>query len=75
MGTSDPESKPFQIPKQLVWKAYKSVKANDGAAGVDGCSVEDFEKDLKGNLYKEAYSKPQIIEKKNSPRAASYASR
>nr|WP_308128358.1 reverse transcriptase domain-containing protein [Frankia sp. CiP3] len=52
MGTSDPESKPFQIPKQLVWKAYKSVKANDGAAGVDGCSVEDFEKDLKGNLYK-----------------------
>ena len=52
MGKSGPESKPFQIPKQLVWEAYKSVKANDGAAGVDGCTVEDFEKDLKGNLYK-----------------------
>ncbi len=52
MGKSGPESKPFQIPKQLVWEAYKSVKANDGAAGVDGCSIEDFEKDLKGSLYK-----------------------
>lgn len=52
MGKSGPENKPFEIPKQLVWEAYKSVKANDGAAGVDGCSVEDFEKDLKGNLYK-----------------------
>jgi retron-type reverse transcriptase len=28
------------------------VRANKGAAGVDGCSIEDFEKDLKGNLYK-----------------------
>jgi RNA-directed DNA polymerase len=27
-------------------------RANKGAAGVDGCSVEDFEKDLKGNLCK-----------------------
>jgi RNA-directed DNA polymerase len=52
VGKSGPESKPFQIQKQLVWEAYKSVKANDGAAGVDGCSIEDFEKDLKDNLYK-----------------------
>src|SRR4030095_6329579 len=52
VGKSGPESKPFQIPKQLVWEAYKSVKANDGAAGVDGCSIEDFEKDLRNNLYK-----------------------
>jgi RNA-directed DNA polymerase len=36
----------------LVWEAYKRVKANKGAAGVDGQSVEDFEKDLQGNLYK-----------------------
>jgi hypothetical protein len=28
------------------------VKANRGAAGVDGESLEAFEKDLKGNLYK-----------------------
>ena len=52
MSKSGPEGKPFQIPKQLVWEAYKSVKANKGAAGVDGCSIEDFESDLRDNLYK-----------------------
>jgi group II intron reverse transcriptase/maturase len=40
------------IPKQLVWDAYQRVKANRGAAGVDGESLAAFEKDLKGNLYK-----------------------
>jgi len=44
--------KPFGISKWEVWEAYKKVKASKGAAGVDGCSVEDFEKDLRGNLYK-----------------------
>jgi RNA-directed DNA polymerase len=52
VGRSGPDRKPFQIPKQLVWEAYKQVKANKGAAGVDGCSIEDFEKDLRDNLYK-----------------------
>jgi RNA-directed DNA polymerase len=47
-----PEAKPYVIPKQLVWEAYKRVKANRGAAGVDGESLAAFEKDLKGNLYK-----------------------
>jgi group II intron reverse transcriptase/maturase len=47
-----PEAKPYSIPKQLVWKAYQRVKANHGAAGVDGQSLAAFEKDLKGNLYK-----------------------
>src|SRR6267378_3396854 len=47
-----PEAKPYNIPKQLVWKAYQRVKANRGAAGVDGESLAGFEKDLKGNLYK-----------------------
>jgi RNA-directed DNA polymerase len=46
------EAKPYVIPKQIVWDAYKKVKANRGAAGVDGQSLGDFEKDLKGNLYK-----------------------
>src|ERR1022692_2217027 len=46
------EAKPYDIPKQLVWKAYQRVKANRGAAGVDGVSLATFEKDLKGNLYK-----------------------
>jgi group II intron reverse transcriptase/maturase len=44
--------KSFNIPKGLVWEAYRRVAANKGAAGVDGCSVADFEKDLKGNLYR-----------------------
>jgi RNA-directed DNA polymerase len=47
-----PEAKPYDIPKQLVRDAYLRVKANRGAAGVDGVSLAAFEKDLKGNLYK-----------------------
>jgi group II intron reverse transcriptase/maturase len=47
-----PEAKPYVIPKQLVWEAYKRVKANRGAAGVDGESLAAFEKNLKGNLYR-----------------------
>lgn len=47
-----PEAKPYVIPKRLVWEAYRRVKANHGAAGVDGESLAAFEKDLKGNLYK-----------------------
>lgn len=44
--------KPFEISKHVVWEAYLRVKANRGAAGVDGESVEQFEADLQGNLYK-----------------------
>jgi hypothetical protein len=47
-----PDAKPYVIPKQLVWEAYQRVKANRGAAGVDGESLAMFEQDLKGNLYK-----------------------
>jgi hypothetical protein len=47
-----PEAKPYAIPKQLVWDAYQRVKANRGAAGVDGQSLAAFETDLKNNLYK-----------------------
>lgn len=46
------EAKPYQISKHLVLEAWKQVKANHGAAGVDGVSIEMFEKDLKRNLYK-----------------------
>ena len=45
-------SKPFDIDKKLVYEAYKAVKANGGAAGVDGQTIEQFEDDLKGNLFK-----------------------
>lgn len=44
--------KPFDIPKTLVWNAYQRVKANKGAAGVDGQSLAEFEQDEKNNLYK-----------------------
>src|SRR6266852_5835461 len=46
------EAKPFCISKWEVWEAYKRVKANKGAAGVDEQSIADFEKRLKPNLYK-----------------------
>src|SRR6266404_7333621 len=49
MRTTD---KPFSIDKKRVYQAYKAVKSNAGAAGVDGQSIEEFEADLKNNLYK-----------------------
>lgn len=45
-------TKSYDIPKQLVMNAFKAVKANAGAAGVDGQSIEEFESNLQGNLYK-----------------------
>jgi len=46
------KAKPFAIPKREVWEAFKRVKANQGAAGVDGQSILEFEADLSRNLYK-----------------------
>ena len=44
--------KPFNMDKKLVYEAYKAVKSKGGAAGVDGQTIEQFEADLKSNLYK-----------------------
>jgi RNA-directed DNA polymerase len=52
MSGQRPTEKPFDISKQEVWEAYLKVRANKGAPGVDGCSIEEFETDLRGNLYK-----------------------
>jgi retron-type reverse transcriptase len=44
--------KPFSIDKKLVYEAYKAVKANAGAAGVDRQTIEQFDANLRDNLYK-----------------------
>lgn len=49
MGTT---GKPFSIAKKQVYEAYKAVKSNKGAAGVDEQSLEQFEANLEKNLYK-----------------------
>jgi RNA-directed DNA polymerase len=46
------KAKPFDISKREVWEAFKKVKANQGAAGVDGQSIEVYEANLVDNLYK-----------------------
>ena len=46
------KTKSFDITKQMVYQAYKRIKANKGAAGVDHISLERFEDNLKDNLYK-----------------------
>lgn len=46
------EAKSFDIAKREVWEAYKRVKANRGAAGVDGVTIAEFERDLSKNLYR-----------------------
>ena len=46
------KTKPFGISKRAVWEAYRRVRKNGGAAGVDRQSLEEFERDLGNNLYK-----------------------
>src|SRR5215203_2956266 len=52
MGELKSSGKSFDISKWEVHDAWEKVRANKGAAGVDGCCIEEFEKDLKNNLYK-----------------------
>jgi RNA-directed DNA polymerase len=52
VGRSGPTDKSFDISKRLVWEAYRRVRANKGAPGVDEQSLAEFETDLKNNLYK-----------------------
>src|ERR1700757_1135371 len=52
MNSMHATDKPFNIDKKLVYEAYKAVKSNRGAAGVDEQTIEQFETDLSGNLYK-----------------------
>jgi RNA-directed DNA polymerase len=52
MTSSAMKDKPFKIDKRQVYKAYKAVKSNQGAAGVDGQTLQQFETDWKRNLYR-----------------------
>jgi RNA-directed DNA polymerase len=45
-------TKPYVIAKRAVWEAYQQVKANRGAAGIDGETLAMFEQNLSRNLYK-----------------------
>ncbi len=45
-------AKPYEISKHAVLEAWKLVRANKGAEGVDAQTIPDFEENLKGNLYK-----------------------
>ncbi len=71
-----PPSKPFLIDKRQVYEAYKAVHSKEGASGFYGTTIEQFEKELKGNLYeiwnrmsKGVYFRPPVravtIPKKN----------
>lgn len=46
------KARPFNISKREVWLAYKRVRENRGAAGVDDQTIAEFEKDLSNNLYR-----------------------
>jgi RNA-directed DNA polymerase len=52
VSESKSQVKPFEISKAMVWEAYRRVKANKGSAGVDGVTIEQYEQDLKNNLFK-----------------------
>jgi retron-type reverse transcriptase len=46
------KGKSYVIPKRLLWEAWLKVKENGGAAGADGVTIEQFEEDMQGNLFR-----------------------
>lgn len=65
------QGKAFEIPKQLVWRSYQLVRKNKGAAGCDGQTIKEFDKNRDANLYKiwnrlcsGSYFPPPVLEKR-----------
>ena len=52
MDKLESSGKPFEISKREVWEAYRRVKANRGAPGVDEVTLGEFDADLGNNLYR-----------------------
>ena len=46
------KTRPFEIDRWAVWGAWQKVRANQGSAGIDRISIEEYERDLKNNLFK-----------------------
>src|SRR5680860_1624036 len=46
------ETKSVPVSREMVWAAYKKVKANKGSAGVDEISMDEFDADRSKHLYK-----------------------
>lgn len=52
VSVSSAQGKSFDIDKRLIWEAWKQVRQRQGAPGIDGQTIEQFEADLEGQLYK-----------------------
>ena len=46
------ETKSVPVSREMIWAAYKKVKANKGSAGVDEISMEEFDAERSKHLYK-----------------------
>ena len=46
------ETKSVPVSREMVWAAYKKVRANKGGAGVDQISMDEFDADRSKHLYK-----------------------
>ena len=46
------KTKPFKVPKSLLWEAWRRVKANKGAEGIDDQTIKDFGSDVSKQLYR-----------------------
>jgi RNA-directed DNA polymerase len=52
VSMSGVQGKSFDIDKRLIWEAWKQVRARQGAPGIDGQTIEQFEAKLHASLYK-----------------------